>query len=115
MAKYKDPDDYLASLPIEKRAVLEDLRATIHLIVPDAEEMLVYGVPGFKYKGKSLCAYASFKQHFGFYPMSEGIIERYADALKDFKTSKGTVQFTTENPISKQLLQNLIEARIAEI
>ncbi len=48
----------------------------------------------------------------GFYPGA--IVERFADELKDFKTSKGTIQFLVDKPIPDELLKRIIEARVEE-
>jgi uncharacterized protein YdhG (YjbR/CyaY superfamily) len=38
-------DDYLRSVPEDRRSALEDLRAKIRSVVPDAEEYISYGMP----------------------------------------------------------------------
>ncbi|MGH8928854.1 MAG: DUF1801 domain-containing protein [Acidimicrobiia bacterium] len=53
----EDVDNLLATLPDEKRKALERLRSTIKAAAPDAEELISYGVPSFRYQG-SLVSYA---------------------------------------------------------
>jgi uncharacterized protein YdhG (YjbR/CyaY superfamily) len=45
-------DEYLRGLEEPKRGTLETLRRTIHEIVPEAEEVISYGVPAFRLGGK---------------------------------------------------------------
>lgn len=105
---------YLASVPHDKRAALETLRAQIKRMAPDAEEYFTYGMPAFKL-GKGLAGYAAAKHHCALYPMSSTIVPLLADALSGFKTSKGTIQFTVEKPLPEALVAKIIKARIAEI
>ena len=45
MAKHETVDDYLATLPDDRRAVMEQLRATIRAAAPDATEVISYNMP----------------------------------------------------------------------
>lgn len=113
-----DPDkieDYLAALPPEKRMVLEDWRARIKALVPEAAETFSYGMPMFKWRGKGLAAYAATKNHFGYYPVSSETIASLGEALAGYKTSKGAVQFTSAKPLTDALLAQLLNTRLAEI
>lgn len=106
----KTVDEYLGKVSDPQKTELERIRNIIKQTVPDAEEVITYGMPGFKYKGKYLIAYAQFKNHMSIFPGSEPI-EVLRDKLRKFKISKGTVQFTTENPIPKPIITDLVESR----
>ena len=56
-------DDYLAGLEEPKRSTLEALRRSILAVVPDAEQCISYGVPGFRVAGKMIAGFAAFKNH----------------------------------------------------
>ena len=102
---------YLAAVPREQRAALEKLRSTIRSIVPDASEVISYDIPTFKLDGRMLVSYAAFKHHCSFFP-GAGPIKMHAHDLKSFKTSKGTIQFTPEHPLSTALVKKLVKTRI---
>src|SRR5467141_1974260 len=55
-------DAYLAKVGEPHRSTLQALRVAIHEIVPDAEEVISYGMPGFQFKGKMICGFAAFKR-----------------------------------------------------
>ena len=97
----------------EHRRVLTALRALIRKAAPEAEEVISYGQPTFKQDGH-LVAYAEFKKHLSFFPMSSTIIEEHAEALMDFKTSKGTVQFAPDKPIPDEIVLAMVRARLKE-
>ena len=111
----KDVDAYLASQPEAFRRSLRSLREAIQVVVPDAEEAFVYGVPGFKLDGKPLACYAGFKNHCGFYPMSPAVIRAHSSELKDYEVSEGTIRFQPEKMLSMTLIRKLVKARMAEI
>jgi uncharacterized protein YdhG (YjbR/CyaY superfamily) len=72
-------------------------------------------MPTFKYRGQSIVAIAAFKKHCSLFPMSGAVIERFKDELEGFHTSKGTLQFPVDKPLSAALVRKIIEARLAEI
>ena len=111
----KDIDAYLADLPTEQRDALQRIREIVRTAVPAAEEALVYGVPGFKLHGKSLVAYAAFKKHCGFYPLSPAVIEAHEPQLQRFELAKGTIRFQPDKPLSVALIKKLVKARVAEL
>jgi len=102
---------YLAAVPQKQRAALENLRSTIKSIVPDAMEVISYDIPTFKLNGRMLVSYAAFKNHCSFFP-GAGPIEKHANDLKSFQTSKGTIQFTPEHPLSTALVKKLVKTRV---
>jgi uncharacterized protein YdhG (YjbR/CyaY superfamily) len=105
-------DEYLAALPDAERNILEKVRAAIKSAAPKAEEIISYGMPGYKYKGP-LVYFAAFKNHCSFFPGSSQIIKLY-DELKAFKTAKGTIQFTGDKPLPTALIKKIVKARMHE-
>lgn len=106
-------DAYLAKLGDEQRMVLEHIRTLVKQAAPEAEEALVYGVPGFKQGGGLVC-YAAFKAHCGFYPMSPVVIEELKTELAGFETAKGTIRFTPDKPLPDALITEIVRRRIEE-
>ncbi len=107
-------DDYLANIPAPQKAALEQIRTVVHDTAPGAEEVISYGMPGFKYKGKYLMGFNAFKDHLSIFPTSEPV-EVLQDKLTEFKQSKGTIQFTLEHPVPEPIIQELIRIRMATI
>jgi len=111
----KTVDDYLAAVPGQARATLEKIRQMIRSIVPEATEAISYGAPAFKYKGRPLAAYAAYKDHCSYFPMSPAVLEAHRDALKSYKTSKGAIRFPIDQPLPAGLVEKLVQTRMAEI
>ena len=105
---------YLNKVPEPARATLEKMRATIRAAVPaEATEALSYGMPAFKYK-RALVAYAAFKDHCSFFPMSASLLGDFADETKSYRTSKGTLQFPSDKALPATLLKKIVKARVAQ-
>ena len=107
-------DDYLRGLPPDQRDALERLRKIIRSAAPRAVEGFSYGMPAFILDGTAIAGMAATKAHCAFYPMSGTIVAQFADELTDFKTSKGTIRFRPDKPLSAALLRRLVKARIQE-
>ena len=108
-------DEYLALVPEPARTTLEKMRATIRSAAPDATEAISYGLPTFRYRSRGLVAIAAFKKHCSLFPMSGAVIDKFKDELEGFHTSKGTLQFPPDKPLSATLVKKIIKARMAEI
>jgi uncharacterized protein YdhG (YjbR/CyaY superfamily) len=105
---------YLARVPEPARTTLEKNRAMIRAAAPtDATEAISYKIPSFQYKG-ALVWYAAFKNHCSFFPMDGSLSGEFAEELKGCKTSKGTIQFPTDKPLSKELVTKIVKARVAQ-
>ena len=109
-----DVDAFLAALPPEMRAALENLRRAIRAAAPDAEESINYGVPAFKYRGRPLVSFGAAKNHCSFYVQSPAAMEAHRDELAAYDTSKGTVRFAPDAPLPDALVARLVGARMAE-
>lgn len=107
-------DEYFAGVPEPARSTLSKVRAAIRAAAPpEATEAIGYGMPTFRYKG-ALVGFAAFSNHCSFFPMSLAVMEAFKDELKGFRTSKGTIQFPMDKPLSTALVKKLVKARIAE-
>lgn len=109
----KAVDDYLAGVEEPFRTILTHLRAVIRAAAPEASEGIGYGIPTFRLDG-NLVHFAAFKNHMSFFPGSTAHSEPLKDALSGYKISKGTIQFTPDNPLSDELVTRIVRLRIAE-
>lgn len=104
--------EYIAKLDKSEQAQFERLRTIVKGAVPEFEETISWGMPTFKYKKKFLIHFAAFKDHMSLFPGALGAIE---EKLKDYKTSKGTIQFTAEHPVPEAIIKELLHRRMKDI
>lgn len=106
----KTVDEYLDQVSSETaRAALKNIRKILRETLPDAEERISYGMPAFRIKSLNIC-YAAFKNHCSFFP---GYLpEDFADRLKDYKQSKGTIQFDPAHPMPDDLVRDIALAKV---
>lgn len=102
-------EEYLAQVESDSHRVeLERLRAIIKDVVPDAKEAISYGIPTYKYN-KTMVSIAAFKDHCSFFPGYT--VQEFLEELEDYKTSKGTIQFSPDAPIPEELVRRILQAR----
>jgi len=106
---------YFASLPPDARSHLKTIRDIIRSAAPRAAESISYGIPTFKIDGERFIYCAAFKHHVSLYPMTAAIRRTFADELKGYKTSTGTIQFPLDRPLPIAFVKRLVRARLAEM
>lgn len=108
-------DAYLAAVPETPRATLESTRSTLHRLLPRAVDAMKYGMPAVLVDGNAVAGYAAFKEHCGYYPMSGAVIERAAEHLGAYATSKGGLQFPLDRALPVGLVRRLVRLRLDEL
>lgn len=107
-------DKYLAKVPEPARTTLHRVRAMIRKAAPgEATEAISYGIPAFRYNGM-LVAYAAFKNHCSFFPASGTVLKEFAEELKGYPCSRGTIRFAVDKPLPAALIRKIVEARVAK-
>ncbi|XUW99954.1 MAG: DUF1801 domain-containing protein [Dehalogenimonas sp.] len=107
-------DDFIAGYPSEVQEILQRIRALVGRLAPAAVEAIAYGIPTFRLDGKNLVHFSGLTNHIGFYP-TPSAIEAFAEELKPYEVSKGTVKFPLGKPIPYDLIQRIVQFRIAEV
>jgi uncharacterized protein YdhG (YjbR/CyaY superfamily) len=114
MEKTSSVEEYLATLPADKRATLEKLRKTIKAAAPEAIETISYQMPAFKDRDRILVYYAAFKDHYSLFPASEAVMEALREELEPYFAGKGTIRFPADEPLPSALVRKVVKARIEE-
>lgn len=105
-------DEYIDQFPTNKQHLLRQIQAKIRSIVPDAVEVISYGMPAFKLKSV-LVYYAITNSHVGFYPTSSGVAA-FADELSGYEYSKGVIRFPFDKPLPLDLIAAIVRFRVEE-
>jgi uncharacterized protein YdhG (YjbR/CyaY superfamily) len=116
MTKFVDHESYIASAPEEFQPLLAQLHIQLTKVLPDAEAIIAYDMPGFRI-GKSIIAgYAAFSKQCGLY-VSKGAITANASDITaaGLKATKTGVTFSVRKPIPSELVRKLALASREEL
>ena len=109
-------DDYLATLPADRRAAVEGLRATARAAAPDAVETIAYAMPALRsHDGQFVVSYAAYKRHYSLFPASGEVMAKLGAELAPYVAAKATIQFPAGQPIPLELVRRVVEIRVAEV
>ena len=108
-------DDYLEGLPADQRELLQGLRERIARLVPAATETISYGMPAFKLDGRFLVSYAGWKAHCSLYPLTDSFMASHGAEIEGFDRTRGSIHFTPQNRLPDPVLDDLIQARVADL
>ena len=111
MTTITDHDAYIAAAPEPLRPLLVQLRVQLARVLPDAEEIIAYKMPGFSIGKSTIAGYAAFSKQCGLY-VSPGAIKAHADdiAAAGLKATKTGVTFSPSKPIPDELVAKLARA-----
>ncbi|RFZ82688.1 hypothetical protein DYU05_10935 [Mucilaginibacter terrenus] len=112
MLKPKDVKDYFLSYPEATQHAMNQVKAVIYKVVPEAEESISYGIPTYKYRGL-LAHFGGYDKHIGFYPGAKAI-EVFKDEISGYKNAKGSVQFPLDQPMPLDLIERMVRFRLEE-
>jgi uncharacterized protein YdhG (YjbR/CyaY superfamily) len=82
MARYATVDEYMASLPEDRRAVMEELRRAVREAVPEATETIAYNMPALRLNGRFLLSYEAYKRHYGLFPWTDRMVAELGDEIR---------------------------------
>ena len=113
MRKSKNVATYIDQFEGNVKERLELIRTIIKENAPEADEMISYGMPGYKFNKKPLVYFAGYKKHVGFYATPTGH-EAFKEELSGYKQGKGSVQFPHDEELPGDLIARIVRFRVAE-
>lgn len=104
-------DEYIAQFDGVVQQRLVRLREMIFAAVPDAEEIISYGMPAYKLNKNILLYFSGYKGHVGIYP---GRVENYSfsSTLQKYASGKSTLKFPNDEPLPEAVISEFIRYRI---
>jgi uncharacterized protein YdhG (YjbR/CyaY superfamily) len=98
-----------------QRDALQAVRLIIADALPEADEVIKYGIPTFAINGKGVIGFDGYKNHNSIFPYSGSIGARLKDELANYEQTKGSIHFDKEKPMPKTLLKKIIKERLKQI
>lgn len=107
-------DAYIATFPAEVQSRLQQIRAAIRSLVPEADEVIKYAIPTYVFAGVNLVHFAGYQHHIGFYPIPSSM-KAFEKELSPYKKGKGSVQFPLDQPLPLTLIKKIVAFRLKEV
>jgi uncharacterized protein YdhG (YjbR/CyaY superfamily) len=116
MTEFADHDEYIAAAPEALRSQLILVRDRLKRALPNAEEVIQYGMPGFSSGGRMIAGYGAFSKQCGIY-VDKGAISAHSGdiAAAGLKASRTGVTFSPAKPIPEDLISALALASRKEL
>jgi len=98
-----------------QRDALQAVRVAIAELLPEADEVIKYGIPTFAINGKGVIGFDGYKNHNSIFPYSGSINEILRDDLSKYVQTKGSIHFDKEKPFPKALLKKILKERLRQL
>ena len=108
MTTVADHDAYIAAAPEQFQPSLSRLRTLLSRALPEADEIVAYGMPGFTIGGTVVASYAAFSKQCGLYVLP-GAVSAHADEIADagLRATRTGITFSPRRPIPDDLVERL--------
>jgi uncharacterized protein YdhG (YjbR/CyaY superfamily) len=104
---FKTVDEYIDLQQEQIRPTLELLRNTIKRAAPQAEEIISYQMPAYKFHG-ILIFFAAFKNHYSVFVRPK-VMEVFKPRLKAFKLTKSAIRFPLNTSVQEDLISEIVK------
>lgn len=112
-AKPSTVAEYINAAPKEAQGKLNEIRAILKKVAPNATEAIKWGSPVFEEK-RILFAYSAFKSHLNFMP-TRSSLKPFEKELSAYTTGKDTIQFPYNKPLPKGLIRRIAAFRAKDV
>lgn len=98
-------EEYIVQQPLYTQPYLRQINEAIHGTLSEAVQKISWSMPTY-WKNRNLIQFAAFKNHIGLYP-GAAAVEAFSDQLKEYRTSKGTIQIPYDKPLPLELIREI--------
>jgi uncharacterized protein YdhG (YjbR/CyaY superfamily) len=113
-SNFQTVDEYILTFPRDVQATLEQIRQTIKEAVPEAEEVISYQLPAFKYHGM-LIYFSAYKDHYSLsFPPPFTVFDVFKEQLSPYEVSKTAIKFQMSIPLPLELVNDMVKFRANE-
>lgn len=110
-AKITTAAEYLERVPAQARPLLDELRRLVRDVLPEADEVLSYGVIGYRVgRGRCRVFVGGWADHVSLYPVPKD--EELIAELAPYQRGKGTLWFRLDAALPHDLIRRVV-ARLA--
>jgi len=111
--KFTTVKSYINTFPEDVQFLLEVIRETIKENAPEAEEVISYNIPAFKFHGM-LIFYSAYKNHISISIPPSKVYDAFKDELSAYKVSTSAIQLPLNKPLPLKLIKEMTRFRVKE-
>lgn len=113
ITKAKDVDDFLNKIDKDRREDMSKLRSIIRKTIPEAREIMTYGMPTYELDGKCFVAFNSQKHYMSLYadPVS---VEKNKELLKGISFGKSCIRFKSLKTLSEETIIRILKDSVTK-
>lgn len=104
-------NDYLETVPGERKAALEKLRACCQSILTSYNESISYKMPTYTRDGEMAIAFASQKNYIALYVMKKDVVDKYRAELPS--VGKGCIRYSKPEKMDFDVIEKLLKDTVA--
>lgn len=108
-------DNYFRAQQSPHRETLLEMRSRILEIVPEAEEVIKYGMPTFLVQGVAVAGIMAHKNHIGYYPYSGSVLSQLPELVEKFGGTLSALHVPVDKALPKLAIRKLIKTRMKQI
>ena len=100
-------DNYLQTIPENRRDSLNILRTWMDEALPDAREVIEYNMPGIA-QDQLICSFKSQKNYMSLY-MDTEVVAAHKEALGHLNCGKSCIRFTNINQLPEATIKQMLQ------
>jgi uncharacterized protein len=112
--RYSSPKEYFTSIDSAAAATAQEIFASITKSIPKLELVIAWNQPILKATGGYVLGISAATKHLTLNPFSKGVIDEFADDLRELGVSKHTFKVPIGWKVDVGLLRRIAKARLAE-
>ena len=98
--------------PQPHRDTMLAMRERILSVVPEADEVISYGMPAFSVDETVVAGIMAAKNHVGYYPFSGSVLHLFPKEMSRYSHTKSAVHVPVDKPLSRTFIKKLIHAKL---
>jgi uncharacterized protein YdhG (YjbR/CyaY superfamily) len=107
--------DYIAAQPKASQPTLRNVRSVIRKALPDAEEVISYGIPAYRLHNYVVIYFAGWREHYSLYPVNARRIAKLKATAASYEVNeKGTIRFPLSEPVPARFIAAIARLRAKE-
>jgi len=107
--------EYIAAQPKPSQRVLRRVRSVIRKTLPDAEEVISYGMPAYRLHGYVALYFAGWRDHYSLYPVNDRLVASLKPSSASYEVNdKGTIRFPLSEPVPETLIAGIAKLKAEE-